>query len=176
LFAVIGTTYGSGDGSTTFNLPDLRGRVAAGLDNMGGSDANRLDWPNTLGTAGGEQKHLLTGNESGVKAHGHTASSGDDSPDHSHRVVGNTGDTDTGGYRINYLSDSDDSGAGLWMGRSTDQAAYPPHSHYLDITSWGASARHQHAVTVNNAALSDATYPHNIMQPTILMNYIIRVA
>ena len=31
LFAVIGTTYGSGDGSTTFDLPDLRGRVVAGL-------------------------------------------------------------------------------------------------------------------------------------------------
>ena len=37
LFAVIGTTYGVGDGSTTFNLPDLRGRVAAGKSDMGGS-------------------------------------------------------------------------------------------------------------------------------------------
>ena len=36
LFSVIGTTFGSGDGSTTFNLPDLRGRVAVGVD----SDAN----------------------------------------------------------------------------------------------------------------------------------------
>src|SRR5258706_233373 len=36
LFAVIGTTYGVGDGSMTFNVPDLRGRVAAGLDNLGG--------------------------------------------------------------------------------------------------------------------------------------------
>ena len=32
LFSVIGTTYGSGDGSTTFNLPDMRGRVAVGSD------------------------------------------------------------------------------------------------------------------------------------------------
>src|SRR5690242_494962 len=30
LFGVIGTTYGTGDGSTTFNLPDFRGRVPAG--------------------------------------------------------------------------------------------------------------------------------------------------
>ncbi|EHL69933.1 hypothetical protein HMPREF1032_02932, partial [Subdoligranulum sp. 4_3_54A2FAA] len=30
LFSVIGTTYGSGDGKTTFNLPDMRGRVAVG--------------------------------------------------------------------------------------------------------------------------------------------------
>lgn len=42
LFAVIGTTYGVGDGSTTFNLPDLRGRQLFGLDNMGGSAASRL--------------------------------------------------------------------------------------------------------------------------------------
>lgn len=55
LFAVVGTTYGVGDGSTTFNIPDLRGRAIAGLDNMGGVDAGRLDWANTLGTSGGTQ-------------------------------------------------------------------------------------------------------------------------
>lgn len=59
LFTVIGTTYGSGDGSTTFNLPDLRGRVVAGLDNMGGSDAGRLSWANTLGTTGGKEVATL---------------------------------------------------------------------------------------------------------------------
>ena len=38
LFSVIGTTYGSGDGSTTFNLPNMRGRVAVGSDaNLGGT-------------------------------------------------------------------------------------------------------------------------------------------
>ncbi len=65
LFAAIGTTWGTGDGSTTFNLPDLRGRVTAGLDNMGGTAANRLTsasgTPGTTlgGTGGGElqQQH-----------------------------------------------------------------------------------------------------------------------
>lgn len=43
LFAAIGTTYGVGDGSTTFNLPDSRGRVVAGLDTqVGGVYAARL--------------------------------------------------------------------------------------------------------------------------------------
>lgn len=42
LFAAIGTTHGPGDGSTTFTLPDLRGRVIAGKDNMGGDPAGRL--------------------------------------------------------------------------------------------------------------------------------------
>ena len=39
LFGVIGTTYGIGDGSTTFNLPDMRGRFARGLDSGAGRDA-----------------------------------------------------------------------------------------------------------------------------------------
>ncbi|WP_343561757.1 phage tail protein [Kiloniella sp. b19] len=41
LFAVIGTVYGSGDGSTTFNLPDLRGEFVRGWDNGRGVDAGR---------------------------------------------------------------------------------------------------------------------------------------
>jgi hypothetical protein len=57
LFTVLGTTYGAGDGSTTFNLPDLRGRVAAGLDNMGGSAANRLSIGGSpLGAGPGAEK------------------------------------------------------------------------------------------------------------------------
>lgn len=50
LFAVIGVTFGPGDGSTTFNVPDLRGRVIAGKDDMGGTAASRLN-VNTTGTS-----------------------------------------------------------------------------------------------------------------------------
>ena len=42
LFGIISTSYGVGDGSTTFNLPDMRGRVPLGKDNMGGASANRV--------------------------------------------------------------------------------------------------------------------------------------
>ena len=78
LFAIIGTTYGAGDGSTTFNLPDLRGRVAAGVDNMGGSAANRITAAGsgitgtTLGASGGSETHTLT--EAQLAAHTHTYS------------------------------------------------------------------------------------------------------
>jgi len=41
LFAVIGGTFGTGDGSTTFNLPDLRGLFVRGLDNGRGIDSGR---------------------------------------------------------------------------------------------------------------------------------------
>jgi microcystin-dependent protein len=69
LFTALGTTYGSGDGSTTFTLPDLRGRVVAGKDDMGGSAASRLTNSGTgnpgiagatLGAAGGADRHTLT--------------------------------------------------------------------------------------------------------------------
>ena len=53
LFDAIGTTYGVGDGSTTFNLPNLKGRVITGLD----SSQTEFD---TLGETGGEKAHTLT--------------------------------------------------------------------------------------------------------------------
>lgn len=56
LFANIGTAYGEGDGSTTFNLPDMRGKVGVGLDSFDTSF-------NTLGKTGGEKVHELTINE-----------------------------------------------------------------------------------------------------------------
>lgn len=61
LFSAIGTAYGVGNGTTTFNLPDKRGRVSIGKDNMGGSSANRITNAvsgisgTTLGAAGGDQ-------------------------------------------------------------------------------------------------------------------------
>lgn len=63
LFAVIGTSYGAGDGSTTFNLPNKKGRVSVGLD------TNDTDF-NSIGKKGGEKKHTLTTNEMPSHNHG----------------------------------------------------------------------------------------------------------
>jgi microcystin-dependent protein len=72
LFAVIGTRFGVGDGATTFNLPDFRGRtfVGIGQDNSTGGRVtadsfDRLE----LGGVGGEEKHTLTVNE--IPSHSH---------------------------------------------------------------------------------------------------------
>lgn len=62
LYAVYGTTFGSGDGATTFGTPDLRGRVIIGRDDMGGSVAGRITASisgiagTTLGAAGGDER------------------------------------------------------------------------------------------------------------------------
>jgi microcystin-dependent protein len=69
LFASMGTTFGAGDGSTTFNIPDIRGRVTACPDAMGPSgDAGRLTGGNmsgrlNVGGSGGEATHVLTQGE-----------------------------------------------------------------------------------------------------------------
>jgi microcystin-dependent protein len=60
LFAMLGTAYGAGDGSATFNLPDLRGRLAAGKSDMGGSDAGTLTGGGVLGAGLGGQTSTAT--------------------------------------------------------------------------------------------------------------------
>jgi|GEM_PF-701718 len=76
LYAIIGTTYGSGSG--TFGIPDLRGRVPAGKDDMGGSAASRITSASsisgaTLGAVGGNQL---------LQSHGHSVTITD--PGHTH--------------------------------------------------------------------------------------------
>lgn len=68
LFAVIGTTYGAGDGSTTFNLPDLRGEFIRGWDNGRGVDTDRV-----FGSAQASQNlsHTHTGSTSSAGSHTH---------------------------------------------------------------------------------------------------------
>lgn len=63
LFEEIKITYGPGDGSTTFNLPDLRGRV------IGGQDAGQAEFTD-LGQSGGEKAHTLTTGE--IPSHSHS--------------------------------------------------------------------------------------------------------
>ncbi|WP_088177978.1 phage tail fiber protein [Azonexus hydrophilus] len=69
LFAVIGTTYGAGDGSTTFKLPDLRGEFIRGWDDARGVDTGRA-----IGSAQTDQNksHTHTGSAASAGAHTHT--------------------------------------------------------------------------------------------------------
>lgn len=93
LFAVIGSTYGNGDGVTTFNVPDYRGRIGAGIDNMNGSAAGRIGTVvtdngtivgTTRGSTGGSSTHTQAGGE--VGAHSHTGSGNVSDPQHSHVI------------------------------------------------------------------------------------------
>jgi microcystin-dependent protein len=65
LFTAIGTTWGAGDGSTTFNVPDLARRVTVG---SGGSGTGTLG--NAAGNTGGAETHTLSLSESPAHTHG----------------------------------------------------------------------------------------------------------
>lgn len=81
LFAAIGTTYGAGDGSTTFKLPDSRGRVDVASGSGSGLTAR------TLAATGGEESHQLTTAE--MPSHTHTQDAHNHSQNaHSHTVPG----------------------------------------------------------------------------------------
>lgn len=150
LFSAIGTTFGSGDGSTTFGLPDLRGRVIAGKDDMGGSAASRLSASvagSTLGAVGGAETHTLTSAQ--IPAHTHTAST-NTVADHTHSSITGTG------------SMSNISTGGATVVGTTNSTG-----------NTGSAGSHSHTVTV--AANTGGDGAHNNTQPTIILNHIIKV-
>lgn len=163
LFAVIGITYGAGDSTTTFNLPDCRGRVSAGKDNMGGSSANRLTNQSgglngdTLGDTGGEETVTLTSSQ--MPSHTHTFSDTSSSNGaHTHTVTNRAFTGGVGGG----------SGTEFLVDATTNQGnaaqATPPTS--------SSNGAHTHTVsgTTSSAGSSGA---HNNVQPTIIFNKII---
>lgn len=68
LFDVISTTYGGGNGSTTFAIPDLKGRTAIGV----GENSATGHTAHTLGSSDGEEKHQLSTNELSAHSHRYT--------------------------------------------------------------------------------------------------------
>lgn len=82
LFAIIGTTYGVGDGTTTFALPDLRGRVPVG------KNAGTFG---TLGATGGAETHTLT--EAQMPSHTHTGTTSV-TGNHTHGGINNSTSSD----------------------------------------------------------------------------------
>jgi microcystin-dependent protein len=155
LFTIMGTTYGVGDGSTTFNLPDKTGRVSA----MKEASATRLTSTYFVGnsTAMGAVGGLESNNV--ILTHTHTA---DAVANHQHFTVYNdtSGTTLTASnYLVRNLSTSSDFSYSL--GGSAAAA---------DVGLTSASGGH--TPTIQNAGSASA---HNIVQPTIICNYIIRI-
>lgn len=136
LFAVIGTTYGAGNGTTTFNLPDMANRYPLGV----GTQA--------IGVAGGSSTSgstVLT--EAQMPAHTHTGTTGS-AGEHTHGMGSSWGnDTSQGTANINNF------GGGTIGIRSTTDAA-GSHTHSLSVDSTGGSQGHDHSIVPPFLALN----------------------
>ncbi len=144
LFAAIGTTWGVGDGSTTFNVPDMRGRAPIGAGTGSGLT------PRTLGSKLGEENHALTLAENG--SHTHTGGL------HSHiggahnHPIATSLSTDNGG-RVHC-------GAAGTTGTSANTG-----------TSGAVATTSDGAVATSSSGSGTA---HNTMQPSAVVNFIIK--
>ena len=149
-FALVGTAFGAGDGATTFNVIDKRGRVSAGKDDMGGAAAGRIGSVATdggtiagatLGSAGGSATHALTTAE--MPAHGHTATVTDPGHTHIHNAGTLVGGTLAAGGN-----------AGAIAGATINTATT--------------------GISVANSSTGSGG-AHALLQPTIIVNYLLRV-
>jgi microcystin-dependent protein len=187
LFALMGTTYGAGDGSTTFNLPSLGGRLLACRENMNGAGAEGRITPagsgiagTTLGATGGAQNVVLGVGEIPSHAHanslsdpGHahgvsdpTHSHGVNDPTHSHGVLQGASPAGSVGTTMNLSAHN------AVSTMTADAAATG-----ITIVASGAGVSVQAAGTgasVVNASAGGGG-AHNNMPPTMMVNYIIRV-
>ena len=145
LFQVIGTAYGSGDGSTTFNLPDLRKKIPIGYS----SNENGYD---NLGNSIGNETHSLTVAE--LAKHNHSGSTGN-AGGHNHLMYNKWNTYDSG----------DSSGNGFTSpGNGWNQDGWS--DNYTSNVG-----DHSHSVSIGNTGDAD---PFSLVQPGVLMNYIIK--
>lgn len=156
LYQTIGTIYGVGNGSTTFNVPNLQGRIPVGL--------NPVDPTfNALNNVGGEKAHVLTVNE--LATHVHTGVT-DSAGDHNHAI------TDPGHIHTYYGVNSQLAASGLDnVAENSPRPVENTSTAYTGI-SVNNNGAHTHTFTTDQTGLSD---PHNNLQPYIVLNYIIKL-
>lgn len=151
LFKVIGETYGSGDGSTTFNLPDLRGRVAIGSGQAAGL-TERI-----IGQAIGAETHTLTVDEMPIHSHSGTTGNGG--------VHNHTGTTDNAGVH-SHTGTTDN--AGVHSHTGTTATANPKQYRTVECSGTAAHATHEKGwgscgtfQDRNDSNFSNANHTHN---------------
>jgi microcystin-dependent protein len=201
LFTVIGTKYGIGDGSTTFNLPDLRGRVIAGYNNS-------LSYYNTVGKTGGNNTHAITVSE--LPSHNHTGTTlnngnhqhsgtttnnGDhqhsgttsNNGDHQHNGTTSTNGSHThssnavggqGNYGLaladgsNTVIDTDSSGGELNVWTVPGTLNINANGDHNHTYTTSVNGDHNHTFTCNNTGGGNSI---ELLQPYLVMNYIIKI-
>jgi microcystin-dependent protein len=162
LFGVIGTTYGAGDGLTTFAVPDLRGMFVRGFDNGRGLDPLRV-----FGTTQADafKSHNHSGNTglfNATHVHSFSGTTGVDSPDHVHAYtsVNASGNVQpfSSGTPVNVIKTPT-------VAQNTG-GANTRHTHTYSGTTSSGGSDHQHTIASDGQT---ETRPQNVA-----MNYIIK--
>jgi microcystin-dependent protein len=173
LFALLGTTYGPGDGSTTFNLPNCNGRVTMGADSA---------YP--VGTVGGAYTVALTGTQNGVHFHAADGITGTDGTDHGHTfsvvaATGNPGQSHNHNTAAFAFSGVAAGGVGVntyVAGANTTGSENQEHTHSVTVagSTSGESVHHQHSLSGVTQNAGDGT-AHENMPPFIAIGKVIKV-
>lgn len=168
LFGAIGTAYGAGDGTTTFNLPDFRGRIPLGRDNMGGTSANRVlaTQADVLGGSGGAETRTPTGSVSLSGTVGDTTLSSIQIPSHTHTP---------NIFSANWSANTSPNGwgSGTWSGTGSGAVqggnSASPQASMIGNTGGGGS--HSHSFSGSGSLTGTAM---DITQPWLTVHYIIK--
>jgi microcystin-dependent protein len=168
LFQEIGTRFGAGDGATTFNVPDLRGRVPVGAG-QGAGLTNRA-----VGAAGGFETHTLDTNQ--MPAHAH----GVNDPSHYHNIA----DPSHAHLPYEAMEYADDPNvgfihwriSGLGTGLTASYEAVPYHFYYTAPRTRGAATGigiygNYTGISIQNAGGGGA---HNNLQPWLATSWLIK--
>lgn len=169
LFTAIGETYGAGDGSTTFNLPDLRLRFpfGAGTDKPLGTKAGKNNPTMTTTSAGG---HTHTASTASAGAHNHGGTQGhaltiNEMPAHSHATHVTHGDIFDGGpySKVARYSDS------LNGKQTSTVGGTAAHAHGINN-----DGGHIHSVSVQEAAGHTHSMTINELPQHLALNFLIK--
>jgi microcystin-dependent protein len=158
LFNVLGTTYGVGDGSTTFNLPDLRqrfplGKAAAGTGSTLGSTGGAIDHTHSIAGV----SVSATGSTSSDGGHSHGGGTGSSSPG-TNSTGGHTHSATTssdGDHAHNGTTDANGPTNHLVAAGVTDLVTGAGHTHDFTTNTTGA---HSHTLTTS----SDGSHSHTV--------------
>ena len=140
LFAIIGTRYGAGDGSTTFNLPSLTTRVPVGL-----AASSTPTVPTTVTTT----------NQSANHSHTITSNAGNQSANHGHTITSNSGNVSNGhthNFQVYY-------NGGSVQTKTTGDINHN-HNHAIASNAGNNNANHSHTIT-SNAGNQSVNHTHN---------------